>query len=129
MERDPKISKLIKEGGVKPAPEEFTAMVMDRIAASPEKSKYKPLIGWGGRIMIILFVVSIVIISVIYSDPGTGSGTISGILDRIGFLQLDVEVSYNFFSNINFSTGLISAVLAIFILVLSDAGFNRRRLI
>ena len=129
MERDPQLSKFIKEGGVEPAPDQFTGRVMDMIVATPEKNNYKPLIGWTGRILIILFVVSIVLISVIFNDPGTGSGTVSGIMDRIGFLQRDVEVSYNLFSNINFSTGLISAVVAIFVLVLSDAGFNRRRLI
>ena len=56
MERDPQITKLIREGGVVPAPEGFTGRVMNLIATEPEKKAYKPLIGWGGRILIILFV-------------------------------------------------------------------------
>ena len=63
MERDPQLSKLIRENGVVPAPEGFTASVMDRLAAEPEKRAYRPIIGKSGRIMIILFVVAVVVLS------------------------------------------------------------------
>ena len=37
MERDPNISKLIREGGIESSPKGFTSRVMDQIASLPEK--------------------------------------------------------------------------------------------
>jgi len=129
MERDPQITKLIREGGVVLAPEGFTGRVMNLIATEPEKKAYKPLIGWGGRIMIILFILAVIVLSVIYSEPG------GRILENIQmFSNLDwqlprLNLNFGFLSEINLSTGLLSALVAIFILVLSDAGFSKRRFI
>jgi hypothetical protein len=129
MERDPQLSKLIRENGMVTAPEGFTGRVMDLIAAEPEKKVYKPLIGKGGRIMILLFVIALIVLSVIYSEPGgrlmENSGLLSGLDWKIPKLNLDLS----FLSEIKLSTGLLSALVAVFILVLSDAGFSKRRFI
>ncbi|TFH27782.1 MAG: hypothetical protein E4H10_02655 [Bacteroidia bacterium] len=127
MKRDPHISKLIRESGLTQAPDSFTAVVMDKIEAIPLSKPFKPLIGRGGRIMIILFLSAVVVISVIYTDPGGelfGSTLKLPTLDRqLPQLNLNLE----FLKQVNISTGVVAALVAMFILVLSDAGLNRRR--
>ena len=127
MKRDSHISKLIRESGLVQAPGSFTAAVMDKIESIPVSKSYKPLIGRGGRIMIILILIAVVVISVIYTDPGGelfGSAIQLPTVDRqLPQLNLNLE----FMKQINISTGVVSALVALFILVLSDAGLNRRR--
>jgi len=129
MERDPQLSKLIREDGIIPAPEGFTGRVMNMIATEPEKKIYKPLIGKGGRIVIILFVIALIVISVIYSEPGGRLLENSGFLSSLDWQMPKLNLNLDFLSEINLSTGLLSALVAIFILVLSDAGFSKRRFI
>lgn len=127
MKRDPHISKLIRESGVIPAPENFTASVMDKIEAIPAKKSYKPLIGRGGRIMIILFIVAIIAYAVFYADP---AGELFGNTIRIQQVERHwPELNFNlkFLEQINFSTGVVSALVALFVLILSDAGLSWRR--
>jgi len=129
MKRDPHISKLIRESGLTSAPGNFTAQVMDKIAAVPVKKAYKPLIGRGGRIIVILFLIAIVVSAVLYTDPG---GEFFGRSVNLPQLERQVprlNLNLEFFKQLNISTGLVSALVAIFILVLSDAGLNRRKLI
>ena len=128
MKRDPHISKLIRESGVEAAPVNFTASVMDKSEAVPAKKSYKPLIGRGGRIIIILLVIAIIVSAVIYSDP---SGELFG--SRITLPQVERQLpqlnfNLDFLQEINISTGIISAILALCVLILSDAGLNRKRL-
>ncbi|MCK5068225.1 MAG: hypothetical protein KAR16_12325 [Bacteroidales bacterium] len=127
MKRDPHISKLIRESGMVRAPDNFTAAVMDKIESLPVKKSYEPLIGRGGRIMIILFIIAVVVISLIYSDP---SGELFGSarLPRVEWQWPQINFNLEFLKQINISTGVVSALVAMFILVLSDAGLNRRRL-
>ncbi len=129
MERDPQLSKLIREGGVVPAPERFTSKVMDLITTEPEKKAYKPLIGRGGRIMIILFMVAVVVLSVLYTEPGGRLLESTGWFSNLDWQRPQFNVNLNFLSEINFPTGLVSALVAVFILVLSDAGFSRRKFV
>ncbi len=128
MKRDPHISKLIRESGLKAAPDNFTASVMDKIEAVPLKLSYKPLIGRGGRILIILLVIAVIVMAVLYTDP---SGELFG--SRITLPQAErqlPQLNFNtdFLQQINISTGIVSALVALFVLILSDAGLNRRRL-
>jgi hypothetical protein len=127
MKRDPHISKLIRESGVVPAPENFTASVMDKIEAIPAKKSYKPLIGRGGRILIIFVIIAIVVVTLLYSNP---TGQLFG--STIQFPQVEpkwpqLHFNLDFLQKINVSTGLVSALVALFILILSDAGLSRRR--
>ena len=129
MERDPRISDLIKESGTVKPPDAFTGSVMEKISSEPVKTVYKPLIGRGGRILIILGVLGIVLISIFSSGSGDG---MPGIRERITPPSWGLpEVSFNldFLSGLNISSGIVAALVAIFILVLSDAGLNRRKLV
>ncbi len=101
--------------------------VMDRIGVEPNKKAYKPLIGRFGRILIFLFIAGIVVVSVVYSEPG------GKLLENIGGLpdvkwQLpQINFNLDFLSKINFSAWMVSTIIAIFILVLTDAVLNRRK--
>ena len=128
MKRDPHISKLIRESGVVSAPGNFTAKVMDKIEAIPIKKSYKPLIGRAGRIVIVLFLVAIILLAAFYTDPG---GELFGSAVKIPALEPKLprlEFNYDFLQQINISTGIVAALVAMFVLVLSDAGISRRRL-
>lgn len=122
MERDRQIHRLIRESGIVPAPDRFTGNVMDNIGTVSEKKTYKPIIGKGGRIVIILLVLGTVLLSILFSEPGSR-------LTETRLQLPEISFTMNFLSDINLSTGLLSALLAIFILVLSDAGLSRRRLL
>ncbi|MEN8156313.1 MAG: hypothetical protein ABFS10_05130 [Bacteroidota bacterium] len=126
MERDPQISKLVREDGVVHAPEGFTGAVMDRITTEPEKRAYKPLIGWGGRVLIPLFITVIVVLSIIFSEPG---GEITNLVElpKLQWQLPEVEIDLSFLSGIEISTGMLSVVVAIFILVLSDVRIRSHR--
>jgi uncharacterized membrane protein YccC len=129
MKRDPHISKLIRESGVVSAPLNFTASVMDRIEAIPAKSPYKPLIGKGGRILTILFVIAVLVTALFSTDP---SGELFGTTIQLPQIERQLpQFSFNleFMSQINISAGVVAALVAIFVLVLTDAGLNKRRLI
>ena len=127
MKRDPHISKLIRESGLAQAPDSFTAAVMDKIEAIPLGKSYKPLIGKGGRIMIILFIIAVVVLSFIYSDPGGELFGSTVRLPRPEWQLPQFNLNLEFLKQVNISTGIVSALVAMFILVLSDAGLNRRR--
>ena len=127
MKRDRHISKLIRESGLAQAPDSFTAAVMDKIEAIPLSKSYKPLIGRGGRIMIIFFIIAVVVLSIIYSDPG---GELFGTAVRLPRPEWQLpQINFNleFLKQVKVSTGVVSALVAVFVLVLSDAGLNRRR--
>ena len=128
MKRDPHISKLIRESGIKSAPENFTASVMDKIEAVPVKKSYKPLIGRGGRILIILFLAAVVVTAIYYTDS---SGEIFGTGIQLPQMERHLpqfSLNLDFLSRINFSAGIAAGLLALFVLILSDAGLSRRRL-
>jgi len=127
MKRDPQISKLIRESGVIHAPENFTAAVMDKVEALPEKKTYKPLIGRGGRLLIVLFIIAVITIAVFYTDP---SGQLFGReVFQPGVERQWPQLHFNleFLSQVYISTGVVSALVAMFVLVLSDAGLSKRR--
>ena len=128
MKRDPHISKLIRESGKISAPEDFTASVMDKIEAVPLKKSYKPLIGRGGRIMIILFILAVIVVAVLYTDPAGELFGTSIKLPQVERQWPQINFNLDFLQQVNFSTGVVSALVAMFVLILSDAGFKRRRL-
>lgn len=128
MERDPNISKLMRESGISRAPENLTRRVMDLISEEAEKQSYKPIIGKWGRLSIILFVIGIVVASLLLAEPGQGLFESSGRFSAMEWQLPQISFNLDFFSQIKLSTGLVSALVALFILVLSDAGLRRRRL-
>ena len=126
MERDPNISKLIRESGLVHAPDSFSKKVMKRIVVEPEKKTYKPLIGWFGRILIILFIAGIVVISLIYSEPGGRIVENFKGLSNFEWQLPQLKFNLDFLSEINISAWLASTFAAVFILILTDASLSRR---
>ena len=129
MERDPNISKLVRESGISKAPENLTSRVMELISEEPEKQVYKPIIGKTGRWVILFFVVGIVVASVLSAEPGQSLFDSGGVLSGLEFQIPQISFNLDILSRINPSTGLVSALVALFILLLSDAGLRRRRLV
>lgn len=128
MERDPYISKLIREGGMISAPAGFTKEVMGRVGTEPVSARSKPLIGRTGRIFILLFVVATIVLAMVYGEPGE-SGILESLGMNAGWSLPQWEINLNFLSDFSNSTGIVAGVVALFILVLSDAGLNRRRFV
>lgn len=128
MKRDSHISKLIRESGVDQAPAGFTDGVMNLIEAVPAKKAYKPLIGRGGRIFIILSLVLIIVLTMIYSESTGMLFGPGGKLSQLEWQLPQLTFKLEFLTNINFSTSLVAAVLSIFILVLFDTVLSKRRL-
>ncbi len=127
MERDPKISNLFRESGLAHTTGRFTDQVMDQIRIVPTKSAIKPLIGRNGRILIVLFILGIVLLSVFYSEPGGRIFENIRELSNVEWKLPQINFSWDFFTDIHLSTWLVSTIVAIFLLVLSDAGLNKRR--
>lgn len=109
------------------APDGFTDEVMDKIESIPVRKPYKPLIGRGGRIFIILFLVAVILLSVLYTDPNRELFGSAIKLPTADWQLPQFDFNLEFLKQVNISTGVVSALLALFILVLSDAGLNRRR--
>jgi hypothetical protein len=128
MEKDKHISKLFRESGVVHAPEGFTKSVMDRIEAEPVRKAYKPLIGKSGRILVVLFIVAIVVVSLLYSTPaGSAGGPVERFFSQEWQLP-SLNLKLDFFENLQLQPWLIATIVALFLLVLSDAGLRRRNI-
>ncbi len=127
MERDPNISKLVRESGISKAPENLTRRVMDLISEESEKQAYKPIIGKAGRWIILLFVVGVVVASLLAAEPGQRIFSSEGVFSGLEFQMPQLTFNLDFISQISPSTGLVAGLVALFILVLSDAGIRRRR--
>jgi len=127
MERDPNISKLVRESGISKAPENLTSRVMDLISGETEKQAYKPLIGSRGKWVIVLFVIGIVVTSLISAEPGQQIFSSEGVLSGIEWELPKLTFNLDFLSQINPSTGLVAGLVALFILILSDAGIRWRK--
>jgi len=127
MKRDPQISKLMRESGLESAPGDFTSRVMDKLQAVPSKKLYKPLIGRGGRILIILTIAALVVVAMLFTDP---AGKLFGnniSIPQVEFRWTQLHFNLDFLKQIHLSTGVAAALVAMFLLVLSDVGLSRRK--
>ena len=129
MERDPKISKLFRESGLEHAPGNFTNQVVDKIQIEPVKKTYKPLISRTGSFLILLLIIAIAAVSVIYSEPSSKLLENVGMLSNFEWQLPRINFSFDFLSGFSFSTWLVSTIVALFLLVLADAGLGRKRLV
>lgn len=129
MERDPNISRLIREGGIEKAPRDFTSRVMDQIMSAPEKKTYKPLIGKGGQLFIILLVVTVVIVTVLYGEPGTRLLEPGKVFTLPEWNLPEFQLNLQFLERFNYSGAIAATLVALFILVLTNVGLNKRRLV
>ena len=118
MEKDKNIEILIKESGIVTAPKNFTAQIMERISSEPKQVAYKPLIGRFGKLFILSLVMVSIVISIIYSEPS------SFLLER-NIQMPQWNFSLQNLPEFNISTGLLAALLAVFILVATDSILRR----
>lgn len=122
MEDDKKLKQLVKESGLQSPSDDFTDKVMKKIRDIPERMEYKPLIGRIGRLSILIVVLSVIAISIIYSEP-------SGFLSE-GNLKLPAwDLPGIKLPELSISTGLLAVLLAVFLLVLADNLIRKRRLV
>ena len=70
----------------------------------------------------------IVILTVIYAEPGAKFLQADSVFPNLEWTIPEFNLNLQFFSKINFSGGIAAALLAIFVLVLSDAGLQKRKL-
>lgn len=127
MERDKNISRLIRESGLNRAPENFSAQVLEQIEIEPVKVSYKPLIGRGGRILIFAGVAAIIILAMMYGGEGSKFNDLSSRLSQFSWQLPEWNLNLEFLTEVNLSTGIVSGLVALFILVISDTLFTRRR--
>lgn len=128
MEKDKHISKLIRESGIASAPEDFTRTVMDRIEAKPAQKPYKPLIGRTGGILTLIFIAGIAVTALIISSPGASG---QGLLEAWNMNQWqwpELKLNLSFMENLNLSPWLLSTLVAVFLLILSDVGLHRKKI-
>jgi hypothetical protein len=128
MKKDNHISELFREAGVVKAPGDFTMGVMDRIEAEPVRKTYKPIIGRTGRILMMLFIGATVFLSIFYSTPPETAAVPEGSIFSREWEMPSFNLNLDFFSDLNLQPWILGTVVALFLLVISDAGLRRRRL-
>ena len=124
MERDKKIEKLIRENSLLAPSDNFTASVLDKLRVTPIKSGYKPLIGRRVGYIAISLIATILLVAIFSSINGVSEPLINLPDWSIALPEWDITLP-------DFSwkipTGLLAGVVAVFILVLTDAGYSRSR--
>lgn len=128
MEKDDKILKLFRESGIVHAPEGFTRSVMEKIETEPVRNTYKPIIGRTGRILLILFIAGIVGFSLYYSLSGESTLDPAGGILNLDWQWPSFNLNLDFLENLLVQPWILSTIVALFLLVLSDAGLRRRKI-
>ncbi len=107
----------------------MTSRVMDLINAEPERKPYKPIIGRGGRMFIFIAFVATIVVSLIYTEPGT---SLFGFSERLSGTELQLpqlNFKMEFLSGFNLSKVVASGVASLFVLLVTDSLINKRKLI
>ncbi|MFZ5941439.1 MAG: hypothetical protein ACOYXB_12780 [Bacteroidota bacterium] len=120
MEEDKIYSALIRETAMHKAPDGFTAAVMDRVKEKTAPTAYKPLIGPAGQLMIGAFVILLTVLGIVLGEKS----------DEPGMLEKWFSGSNLSLPAVDFSLALpvLAILAAIFILMLFDARYQRRKL-
>jgi hypothetical protein len=71
--------------------------------------------------------VGVVVASLLAAEPGQRIFSSEGVFSGLEFQMPQLTFNLDFISQISPSTGLVAGLVALFILVLSDAGIRRRR--
>ncbi len=120
MERDKKLEQLIKEHSLLTTPDNFTESVLGKIKDASLPLAYKPIIGLRGRIFIIFFIIAIVVSALFLGSGETAEPlfTLPGISDwKLHFPDI----------NLKMPSAVLAGLIAVLILVLTDAGLNRSK--
>lgn len=117
----------MKESGIETPSGDFTDRVMQRIGTQPVHHLYRPLIGKTGKVLILLFIAVITVLSLLFS--GQGGVWIEKILkpefSEWSWQQFSIDL--DFLSSLSLSPWLVSTVIALFLLILTDAGVRRKK--
>jgi len=120
MEKDKHIEKILKETGLVSAPGNFTQKVMSRIHSEPVAKVYKPLIGRGGKLFILFILLGVLTVSIIFSGP-------TGFLAERNISLTGWNLNISNLPDLIFSKGLLAALVAIFLLLITDTALKRNR--
>ena len=112
MEKDKNIEKILKDTGLVSAPGNFTQKVMSRIRSEPAAKVYKPLIGRGGKLFILVILLGVITVSIIFSEP-------TGLLAERNIPLPDWNLDIAYLPELIFSKGLLAAMAAIFLLLIT----------
>ncbi len=124
MERDKKIEKIVRENSLLSPSANFTEAVLNRIRVSPVTSTYKPLIGRKAGYIAIFLVVSFLLIAIFSSQSELAEPLVNLPKWDINFPEWNIslpKISWEI------PSGILAGVVALFILILSDAGYSRSR--
>lgn len=124
MERDKKLEKIVRENSLMAPSDNFTESVLNKIRVMPIESSFKPLIGKRAGFIAITLVATILLVG-IFSSLNGGSEPLFNIPEwSIAWPEWNItlpEFSWKL------PAGLLAGVVAVFILVLTDAGLSRNR--
>jgi hypothetical protein len=124
MERDKKIEKIVRESSLLSPSSNFTEVVLTKIAVSPVTRIYKPLVGRNAAYIAIFLVVSILLIAIFSTQSEMAEPLVNLPKWSFNFPEWNIslpKISWKI------PTGILAGVAAVFILILSDAGYSRSR--
>lgn len=117
MERDKRLTELVKQHGILNAPEGFIEDVLDKIEEQPSMKQYKPIIPKG---VVYAAIFIIVIAALIFNRSAEES------FHEPLFTLPNWDISFPDISPL-LSSGLAAGIVGIFILLLAEFGLRRRK--
>jgi len=124
MERDKKLEKIVRENSLLAPSDNFTESVLNKIRVTSMEISYKPIIGRKAGYIAISLVATILLVA-IFSTINGGSESLVNLPDwNIALPEWNINLPK---FSWKIPTGLLAGVVAVFILVLTDAGYSRSR--
>ncbi len=120
MEEDKFLSDVIRDSAICKAPEDFTNRVMKEVREKKPSAVYRPLIGPVGQVLIGAFVILLAMAGVLLGNE-------TGEPGRIESWMKGINLSVPEFQN-DYTLPVVAVLAAVFILVLLDTRYQRRRL-
>jgi len=120
MEEDKFLSDVIRDSAIYKAPDDFTNRVMKEVREKKPSAVYRPLIGPVGQVLIGAFVILLAMAGVLLGNETGEPGRIEGWMKGI-------NISVPEFQN-DYTLPVVAVLAAVFILVLLDTRYQRRRL-
>ncbi|MEZ5069493.1 MAG: hypothetical protein R2751_00645 [Bacteroidales bacterium] len=133
MERDPNISRLLRESGLETAPGPMTDRVMQLLEQEQPRpvKKYSPLIGRRMLWVIALLVVLVVVLSLVLGDtPAEAASWWSRLtLPEVALPEVALPTAEFDWDpkGWSISSGIVAAAVALFLLALGEARWGNRK--
>lgn len=124
MERDKKMEKIIRESGLMSPSANFTESVLKKISTETIKGSYQPLIGKRAGYIVI----SVLVLFLFAAIFSTENGEIEPLFNLPNW-NLSLSQWKNGLPefNLKIPSVVLAGILALFLLVLSDAGFRKSK--